>query len=282
MRLGILAIGNRHGLPITRLAVEAEARNIESIWFGDHSYIPASRETPWPGGADLPATYYEMLDPFVCMAAAAAVTTRLSVATGVALVVERDPIQLAKQVATLDVMSQGRVHLGVGAGWNLEEMRNHGTDPSTRWQLLQERVEAMKNIWASDPAEYHGSLVHVESVVSRPRPVQPGGPKVHLGGAGPRAYRRALQYADGWMPLLHRGDDDVLKHVANLANEAHKLGRDLANFEVSICEPPYDVATLQAYAGAGVHRALMRVTPDNADRALDELDRIATLAQHLT
>jgi probable F420-dependent oxidoreductase len=282
MHLAILAVGNRYGLPITRFALEAEARGIESIWFGDHSYIPASRETPWPGGADLPATYYEMLDPFVCMAAAAAVTTSLQVATGVALIVERDPIHVAKQVATLDVLSQGRVHLGVGAGWNLEEMRNHGTDPATRWQLLQERVEAMKAIWATDPAGYDGTLVHVQPVVSRPRPVQPGGPKVHLGGAGPRAYRRALQFADGWMPLLHRGDDDVLKHLAALPAEAQRLGRSLDGFEISICEPPYDLAVLQAYAEAGVHRALMRVTPDNPDLALGELDHIARLAQQLT
>ncbi len=232
LRLGILAIGNAHGLPVTRLAEEAERRGIESIWFGDHSYIPLRRESPWPGGTELPAAYYEMLDPFVCMAAAAAVTTRLRLATGVALVVERDPIHLAKAVATIDVLSQGRVDVGVGGGWNLDEMRNHGTDPATRWSLLRERVGAMKAIWANDPAEYHGSFVDFDPIVTTPRPIQIGGPKIHLGGAGPRAYRRALRYADGWMPLLHRGDDDVIKHVQSVRREAEMLGRSLDGFEI--------------------------------------------------
>ena len=281
MRLGILAIGNAHGLSVTRLAQAAEERGIESIWFGDHSYIPVQRESPWPGGAELPSTYYEMLDPLVCMAAAAAVTTRLRVATGVALVVERDPIQLAKAVATIDVIACGRVELGVGGGWNHEEMRNHGTDPSTRWALLEERVRAMKAIWANDPAEFHGQYVAFEPIVSRPRPVQSAGPKVHLGGAGPQAYRRALRYADGWMPLLHRGDDDIIKHMKNLPPEAERLDRSLNDFEVSVCEAPFDARVLSEYQVAGVDRALLRVTPDQTDAALAELDRIAQLAREL-
>lgn len=212
------------------------------------------------------------------MAAAAASTFRLRVATGVALVVERDPIQLAKALVTIDVLSSGRVDVGVGGGWNTEEMRLHGTDPRTRWTLLRERVQAVKTIWANDPAEYHGQFVDFEPVVSRPRPVQSGGPKVHIGGAGPSAYRRALRYADGWMPLLHRGDDDIVEHVGNLRREADAMERSLDRFEISVCDAPFDVRTLATYQAARIDRVLLRTTPYNPDRGLADLDRIGRLA----
>jgi alkanesulfonate monooxygenase SsuD/methylene tetrahydromethanopterin reductase-like flavin-dependent oxidoreductase (luciferase family) len=137
----------------------------------------------------------------------------------------------------------------------------------------------MKAIWASDPAEYHGRLVDFDPIVSRPRPVQTLGPNVHVGGAGPRACRRTLRYADGWMPLLHRGDDDVDKHVRNLGAEAEALGRSLQGFEVSVCDPPFDPRMLDAYQEVGIDRVLMRVTPDDADKGLADLDRIERLAR---
>ena len=162
------------------LAAEAERRGFASLWFTDHSHIPLSRATPWPGGSELPRHYYELLDPLIAMTAAASATTSLRVGSGVALVVQRDPIQLAKEVATLDVLSGGRVDVGVGAGWNREEMENHGTDPDRRWRLLRERIEAMTAIWTMDAAEYHGELVDFDPIAAFPKPVQKPRPPIHV------------------------------------------------------------------------------------------------------
>ena len=281
MHFGVLAIANEHGLLPAELAREAEDRGLESVWFSDHSHIPARRQTPWPGGADLPDNYYAMMDPIVCMAAAAAATTRLRLGTAVILVIERDPIHLAKSIACVDVISKGRVELGVGGGWNLEEMRNHGTDPAQRWQLLRERVEAMKAMWTTDPSEYHGELVDFDPIISRPKPVQSGGPRVHVGGAGQRAYRRALRYGDGWMPLLGRGDDDVVKHIRSLRAEAAATGRSLDGFEVTMCNPPLDPAVLERYRDGDVDRVLLAVPSVGRDAGLRALDRIQVQSQHL-
>ncbi len=278
MHFGVLAIANENGLLPAELAREAEDRGLESVWFSDHSHIPARRETPWPGGAELPDNYYAMMDPIVCMAAAAEATTRLRLGTAVILVIERDPIHLAKSIACIDVISKGRVELGVGGGWNFEEMRNHGTDPGQRWQLLRERVEAMKVLWTTDPSEYHGELVNFDPVISRPKPAQPAGPRVHVGGAGQRAYRRALRYGDGWMPLLGRGDDDVVKHIGNLRVEAVAMGRSLDGFEVTMCNPPLERGVLERYAAGGVDRVLLSVPSVGRDAGLRALDRIQAQA----
>lgn len=267
------------------LGREAEERGFESLWFADHSHIPASRATPWPGGPHLPSYYMETLDPLVAMAAAATATTNLRVGTGVALVVERDPIHFAKALATLDVLSGGRVEVGVGAGWNLEEMRNHGTDPGTRWRLMRERIEAVKAIWTSDPAEYHGQLVDFDPIFSKPKPIQQPHPRFHVGGWGPRACERALRIGDGWIPILGRGDDDMVKHMQlTLPEAAARVGRSLDGFEVTAFQNPgpvADIATLGRYREAGVHRVLFSVPPDDRDRALTALDRAVGLKREL-
>ncbi|MFD0852133.1 LLM class F420-dependent oxidoreductase, partial [Actinomadura adrarensis] len=178
--------------------------------------------SPWPGGADLPRQYFRTLDPFVILTAAAAVTERLEVGTGIALVIQRDPIILAKEVASLDLISGGRAVLGVGAGWNREEMRNHGTDPKTRMRLLVERVEAVKALWTQDEAEYHGEFVDFDPVFCYPKPVQDPHPPVMIGGSGPTTFDRVLSIGDGWMPIYGRNTDALKQQIAELRERAGK------------------------------------------------------------
>ncbi len=183
------------------LARMVEERGFESLWFPEHTHIPTTRETPYPGGGELPREYSHTYDPFVALTAAAAATPELRVATGICLVVERDPIITAKEVASLDRLSGGRFIFGVGAGWNREEMQNHGTDPGRRFGLMRERVEAMKAIWTTEEAEYHGEHVDFDPIWQWPKPLQsPFG--VHIGGNGPRVEDRVLRYGDGWMPNM--------------------------------------------------------------------------------
>src|SRR3954471_13443147 len=172
----------------------AEERGFESVFFPEHSHIPVSRDTPWPTGGDLPLEYSHALDPFVAMTAVAATTANLRIGTAICLVAQRDPIILAKQIASLDHLSGGRFLFGVGAGWNVEEMRNHGTDPATRWKLVRERVEAMTAIWTRDQASYHGDLVDFDPIWSWPKPAQRPRPPVLVGGGGPTVLKRVLSY----------------------------------------------------------------------------------------
>ncbi|HVA76530.1 MAG TPA: LLM class F420-dependent oxidoreductase [Candidatus Binataceae bacterium] len=183
------------------LALAAEARGFESIWFPEHTHIPASRKTPFPGGTDLPKEYWHTHDPFVALGAAAAVTKRLRLGTGVCLVIERDPIVLAKEVASLDMISGGRVELGIGAGWNVEEMENHGALFKKRWKIVREKILAMRQIWTKEAAEFHGEFVNFDPIWSFPKPVQPGGPPILLGSQSKRAFERIAEYCDGWMPI---------------------------------------------------------------------------------
>lgn len=259
------------------LARELEARAFESFWVAEHSHIPVKRETPWPGGAELPQRYYDVMDPFVALAVAASVTERLLVGTGIALVVQRDPIQLALQVASLDVVSGGRVLFGVGAGWNFEEMRNHGTDPGRRFGLLRERIEAMKVLWTDDQAEYHGQQVDFDPVFAYPKPVQQPHPPIHVGGAFPGGMRRAVRYGDGWIPIGGRGDLDLRSSITALHEECQRVGRDPATVEVSLYSAPTTEAELQEVAEAGVHRAVFSLPSAGRDEVLPLLDRLTTL-----
>ena len=202
MDVGLAIFPTGEGIRPDVLARAAEERGYESLFFTEHTHIPTSRESPWPGGADLPDKYRRTHDPFVALSFAAAATTRLTIGTSVCLVIEHDPIVLAKQVASLDVLSGGRVVFGVGAGWNKEEMRNHGTDPDTRHGNMRERVEAMKTIWTSEEAEYHGKHVDFDPIWQWPKPLQSPHPPVFIGGNGPRVLDRVLRYGDGWMPNM--------------------------------------------------------------------------------
>src|SRR5882724_6732306 len=204
MKIGITMFSTDYAIPPHELAVEAEARGFESLWFPEHSHIPTSRKSPWPGGPELPKWYYDTYDPFVAMGAAAVVTKTIMLGTGVCLVVQRDPIHTAKEVATVDRLSGGRVLFGIGGGWNAEEMADHGTAFATRFKLMRERIEAMKEIWARSKPKYSGEHVDFPPMMSWPKPAQKPHPPVIVGGAFPYAARRALAYGNGWIPHASR------------------------------------------------------------------------------
>jgi probable F420-dependent oxidoreductase len=262
------------------LARAAEERGFESLWVAEHSHIPASRKTPFPGGGELPKPYYDTLDPFVALAAAATATRRLKLGTGVCLVVQRDPIHTAKEVASLDQVSQGRFLFGVGAGWNQEEMANHGTtDFGRRGTLLRERIEAMQAIWTREQAEYHGTFVDFDPIFAWPKPVQEPHPPIHVGGGWPVAARRAVQLGNGWMPVADAAG--ALRRMPELAELARAAGRDPASIEVSIYYCPTDRALLERMRDGGLARAIFGVPSEPAEKVLPLLDAYRQLMQQV-
>ena len=255
-----------------------EERGFGSLWAPEHSHIPLSRRSPFPQGGELPKKYYDVMDPFVTLAAAATATTRLQVATGVCLVVQRDPIQTAKQVATLDQISGVRFLFGIGAGWNAEEMADHGTDFTSRFRLMRERVEAMKTIWTSPRPEYDGELVKFPPMMTWPKPVQKPHPPVIVGGAFPYGARRAIAYGDGWVPHARRpAYGDVLDLLPKFRAMVADAGRDPAALPVTLFGVPEDRDALQRYRDAGIARVIFSLPPAPADELLPVLDRCAAL-----
>jgi probable F420-dependent oxidoreductase len=255
-----------------------EERGFESVWAAEHSHIPLSRRSPWPGGAELPKQYYDVMDPFVTLTAAAAATKTLKVGTGVCLVNQRDPIQTAKLVASIDQVSQGRFLFGIGIGWNAEEMEDHGTVFTTRAKLVRERVEAMKAIWIETKPEYHGELVNFDPMMAWPKPVQKPHPPVILGGAFPQAARRAVRYGEGWIPLAGRpGTGDVFETVPKFRAMLAEAGRDAASCPVTLFGVGEDADALKRYRDLGIDRVTGALPPAKEDVVLPILDRWATL-----
>ncbi len=279
MKYGVTIFPTEYSIHPGELAIGLEERGFESLWVAEHSHIPASRETPWPGGGDQPQMYYDVVDPFVALSMAAQATTKLKLATGICLVIQRDPIQTAKSVASLDVLSDGRFLFGVGGGWNAEEMNNHGTPMEGRWKLLRERIEAMKAIWTQDPAEYHGDRVSFDPIVANPKPRQKPHPPIHVGGAFPGGMRRAIRYGDGWIPLTGRGDDDILNQVDGFQAAIEEAGRKREDLELTIYAVPPDKELLARYAAAGIDRVIFGAPPFERDRVFELLDRLAEVAQ---
>lgn len=277
MKYGVAIFPTAYSIPMTELGVALEARGFESLWVAEHSHIPTSRESAWPGGAELPQMYYDTLDPFVALASAAAVTSTLKLATGIALVAQRDPIHTAKQAASLDVVSNGRFMLGVGAGWNIEEMVDHGTDPARRFGRMRESVEAARALWRDDIAEYHGDQISFGPTYQNPKPVQPGGPPVHVGGVFPGGMERAVRYGDGWIPIGGRGDIDLAGQVQALHDACAAAGRDRAEVELSIYYAPADEEGVAEMRDLGVDRLIFGLPPAPADTVLPLLDSWAAL-----
>ncbi len=277
MKHAVMIFPTAYSISPGDLGAEAEARGFESLWFAEHSHIPASRETPWPGGAELPQMYYDTLDPFVALAAAAQATKTIKLATGICLVVQRDPIHTAKCVASLDVLSGGRVLFGIGGGWNAEEMGNHGTEFKGRWKLLRERIEAMKAIWTEDEASYHGEHVSFDRIVANPKPVQKPHPPIHVGGAFPWGAKRALRYGNGWIPILGRGDDDIAAQIQAFREMAAEAGRNADDFEISLYGVMPEADMLERYAEAGVARVVFGLPPSPRDELLPYLDHLAAM-----
>ena len=258
------------------LARAAEDRGFESLFFPEHTHIPASRRTPYPAGGELPKEYSHTHDPFVALAMSATVTKKIKLATGICLAIERDPITLAKQVASLDFLSGGRVLFGIGGGWNAEEMENHGTVFKTRWKLLRERVEAMKAIWQNEAASYHGELVRFDPIWSFPKPVQKPHPPVLLGGHGEAALKRVAAYCDGWLPIsLMAGD--LKKAIADLHRLAKEKGREPKSLSISVFWAQADRKAIDAYAEMGVERVIFPLPPDARDKVMPIVDQYAKL-----
>jgi len=255
-----------------------EERGFESLWAPEHSHIPLSRQSPFPAGEDLPKKYYDVMDPFVTLAAAAAATARLKVATGICLVVQRDPIQTAKEVATLDQISGGRFLFGIGAGWNAEEMQDHGTEFKSRFRLMQERVEAMKAIWTKSKPEYTGTFVKFPPMMTWPKPVQKPHPPVIVGGAFPFGARRALAYGDGWLPHARRpAYGEVLGLLPEFRKMAAAAGRPVESVPITVFGVAEDADLVKRYRDAGVARIIFNLPAAKADEVLPVLDRCAAL-----
>jgi len=263
-----------YAIAIDALARAAEERGFESLLVPEHTHIPTSRRSPWPGGPDLPKEYWHTFDPFVSLAFAAAATKTLKIGTGICLLIERDPIITAKEVASLDRLSGGRFLFGVGAGWNKEEMENHGTDPRTRWRRLRENVLAMKKIWTEDEPEFHGELVSFDPIWSWPKPVQAPHPPVLLGGHGRKALERVVDWADGWLPISVRAGD-LAAGIRELGRIAVEKGRDPKTISVSVYGVPPRADQLKELRDLQVDRGLFALPSEPADRILPMLDRCA-------
>jgi probable F420-dependent oxidoreductase len=276
MELGLAILLTDYSMAPAALGASAEERGFESLFLAEHTHIPTSRETPYPGGTELPREYSHIIDPFVGLAAAATATERLKLGTGICLVTERDPIVTAKEVATLDHVSGGRFLFGVGAGWNREEMRDHGTDPSTRWKVMRERVEAMKAIWTQDEAEYHGRFVDFDPMWSWPKPVQKPHPPVLVGGVGDRVLDRVVDYGDEWIPNRVKSPEELGERIAELQRRAEAAGRE--RIPVTVFGAKSEVRLLERLRAAGVTRSLFYLrpeAPDDVQRQLDELGEVA-------
>ena len=280
MEFGITMFATDYAIRPDELAREVEQRGFESLWFPEHTHIPASRRSPWPGGPELPKDYWHTHDLFVALGTAAAVTTTLKIGSGICLVVERDPITLAKEVATVDFLSGGRFLFGIGGGWNAEEMANHGTDFTRRWKVLRERIEAMKVIWRDDDAAYHGETVSFDPIWSWPKPVQKPHPPIYLGGHGPKALDRVVRYCDGWMPIPMRGTE-LVEEIADLRRRATAAGRDPASLAITLYGLPPDADRVRLFADAGASRGIFALPAADRATVLPLLDRYAEIAAEL-
>ena len=276
MQIGTFIFATDYAMRIDDLAREVEARGFESLFVPEHTHIPTSRRSPWPGGADLPKEYWHTLDPYVSLMAAAAATTTLRVGTGITLLTERDPIVTAKEIASLDLLSNGRVEIGIGAGWNAEEMENHGTEFTKRFRVMSERAKAMKTLWSTEEPEFHGEFVDFDPVWSFPKPVQQPNPPILIGGESIHTLRRVVEYGDGWFPRA-RGGFDAAANVARLRAVADEAGRDMSTLSITIFGAPPDAAELARYREAGITRAVLALPSAPADTLLPLLDRRATL-----
>jgi probable F420-dependent oxidoreductase len=261
------------------LAVALEQRGFDSVWAPEHSHIPLTRKTPFPAGGDLPRKYYDAMDPFVALAVAGAVTKTLKLGTGVALIAQRDPIQTAKLAASLDQVSNGRFLFGVGNGWNQDEMENHGTAYATRHKRARETVEAMKAIWTSDVAEYHGDLINFGPMSAWPKPVQTPHPPIYVGGAFPWSARRAIRYGNGWLPQAarrgaYRQIGDLIPEFRKMATEA---GRDPDEIAITVWHSRKDLDVIRRYQDMGVERVVFPLESETSTAINSAIDTIAEL-----
>jgi len=280
MEFGAAMFFTDYAISAMDFAVALEQRGFESLWAPEHSHIPLSRLSPFPAGGDLPRKYAEAMDPFVSLTAAAVVTRRLLLGTGVCLVTQRDPIQTAKLVASIDQISHGRFLFGVGAGWNADEMADHGTVYKTRFSLMRERLEAMKAIWTQSKPEYHGEFVDFGPMMTWPKPIQKPHPQILVGGNFPHGARRALAFGDGWMPLAAMPSyDDAADFLPRFRQMAAEAGRDPGSVPVQFNNVPEDADRLARYRDLGIVRVVVGLPSAPAGEVLPLLDRWAELVR---
>lgn len=274
MKIGVMIFATDQAMPITEVAREAEARGFESLFLPEKTHVPVSRATPWPGG-DLPEFYKRTLDPLVALAAAAAVTTRIRLGTGILLAAARDPIILAKEVASLDLLSGGRFVLGIGYGWNEEELADHGTPFHDRALVMRDKIRAMEAIWRDDEASYEGPYVRFGRSWSWPKPLQRPRPPIVMGSRASSAiFADIAEYCDGWMPIEQYGVN--VERITDLREAFAAAGRAVVP-EVSIFASMGDAALLDRYALGGADRVVLALPPAGSDAVIPALDRFAPL-----
>ncbi len=285
MDFGVFSYNTDYVMQPAPLARALEERNFESLWIGEHTHIPASRKTPYPLGGELPRVYVDMMDPFVALGAAAAVTEKLKIGTGVCLVMQRDVITLAKEVATLDILSGGRVLFGIGGGWNQEEMENHGIPFEHRFRILREKVEALKTLWMDDESTYNGRHVSFDRVWLYPKPIQKPHPPILGGFFSDAGRKRVVRYCDGWMPnFAAMADPDIAKAFAGLRQQMEEAGRDPESLDLGMWALPDempDEAKLQYFKEAGVQRVILFAPIAGSEKVLPFLDHYAEIIPKL-
>ncbi|MBT5495615.1 MAG: LLM class F420-dependent oxidoreductase [Alphaproteobacteria bacterium] len=277
MDLGVFFFATDYSIDIVELAVELEQRGFSTLLQPEHTHIPASRKTPWPGkDGILPKEYYHTYDPFVALSFAAAATKTLKVGTGICLVPQRDPIVTAKNVASIDKLSGGRFVFGIGGGWNVDEMENHGAEYKTRFKLMRENVLAMKEMWTQEQAEFHGEFVNFDPAFSYPKPIQTPHPPIILGGETDHTLKRVVDYCDGWLPRAKPGFDPA-EAKSRLAAMAEDAGRDPSELSITIFRGPEDRAELDKYEAAGIDTVLLQMPTADRDTCMQKLEAFTKL-----
>jgi len=281
VKIGAVAFFTVESMRPGPLARALEERGFESLWVPEHTHIPSSRRSSYPASGGLVQAYYALMDPFLALNSAAAATTRLRIGTGIALVVQRDPIVTAKLVSTIDQLSDGRFLFGVGNGWNQDEIENHGTAFKTRHKLARERIEAMKAIWTEEEPAYHGEFVAFDKMKQWPKPRQKPHPPIIVGGAFPHAARRAVRYGDGWIPR----DDWLERDGLGVIDEFHRMaidaGRDPKSLPITLFRVPDDIERLRLYETIGIDRVVFSLPAAGEDKIVPILDRWADLQRQL-
>ncbi|MGH7037650.1 MAG: LLM class F420-dependent oxidoreductase [Stellaceae bacterium] len=282
MDFGAAMFFTDYSMTAEEFARALEERGFESVWAPEHSHIPSTRMTPPAGGGELEKRYYDVMDPFVTLAMAAAATRTLKLATGVCLVIQRDTIQTAKLVASLDQVSGGRFLFGIGGGWNQDEIESHGTEFRSRFLKMREQIEAMKEVWTKSEPEYHGKIVTIVKMRTWPKPVQKPHPPVIVGGAWPQSARRAVRYGDGWVPNASRPHyADVTEFLPQFREMAKEAGRDPDKLSVSVFGASEDLDRLKRHRDRGVARTIVSLPSAKADQILPVLDRWAALIRQV-
>lgn len=279
MKYGISIFPTDYSIRPGKLAAAAEERGFESFWVPEHSHFPVSDMTPGRDSGGLPNMYYDVVDPFVALAMAAEATSTIRLGTSICLVVQRDPIQTAKQVASLDALSDGRFEFGVGGGWNPFEMGNHGTAFQGRMKLMRERIEAMKELWTQERAEYHGEHVDFGPSFAWPKPTQKPHPPIHVAANAPKGLSRVVAYGDGWFPMIGADGPDatVFSHLPELRKRLSDAGRDPNSVPVSIYFCPHDADLIRRAKQEGIDRVIFMLDPLAETAALEQLDGLTEM-----